>query len=92
MQLILGARDGKHKLLMIWLIIGMIEIVLFILGALAFLAAGIIALTNKDTIHQALRDKGFSEETIKLSGALLIAASITYFIASGKEKFVIKEA
>ena len=67
----------------------MIEIVFFILGALAFLALGIANFTNKKAFQKYLRDQNLPQETVNIAGALLIIASIIYFIASGEEKIVI---
>ena len=68
-----------------WLVIGMVEIVVLVLGALAFLAIGIIAETNPPLLQQAIKDPSLNQEVAKLGGSFSIAAGVVYFIACGEE-------
>ena len=67
-------------MLKIWLVIGMIEIVIVLLGALAFLALGIMALNNSDDAQQG----GSTSEDIKAAGEASIITSVIYFVVCGE--------
>ena len=73
-------------MLLIWLAIGMYEIVSFILGALALLALGIVVLTNKETILKYLIVQDLPPDLVNKAGIIYIVLSVICFILAGEKK------